>query len=104
MDIPIIDIENVIQPVCEFWSEPKQKESNQNYKNFQFTPIPTVSFNDLDCAMTALPIDLFNTIEAQCRDWHGVKVWFVIFVRYESANPLDEHFNTFDAHLPVSDS
>ena len=51
--------------------------------------------------MAALPNDLTNTIEVQCCDWHGVKVWPVLFVRYEFANPLDEHFKTFDAHLPV---
>ena len=51
--------------------------------------------------MAALSNDLTNTIEVQCRDWHGVKVWPVLFVRYESANSIDEHFKIFDAHLPV---
>ena len=54
--------------------------------------------------MAAISDDVTDTIEAQCREWHGVKVWPVLFVRYESANPLDEHFKTFDAHLPVSHS
>ena len=54
--------------------------------------------------MAALSNDLTNTFETPCREWHGVKVWPVLFVRYESVNPLDEHFKTFDAHLPVSHS
>ena len=51
--------------------------------------------------MAALSKDVTNTIDAQCREWNGVKIWPVRFVRYESANPIDEHFKTFDAHLPV---
>ena len=45
-----------------------------------------------------------DTIEAQCRDCHGVTVWPILFVRYESANPLDKNLKTFDAYLPVSHS
>ena len=52
--------------------------------------------------MAALSNEVSDTIEAQCHDWHGVKVWSVLFVRYESSNPLDEPFKTFDAYLPVS--
>ena len=51
--------------------------------------------------MAAFVNDLINTIEAQCRKWHSVKVWPVLFVRYESANSLDDYFKTFNAHLPV---
>ena len=54
--------------------------------------------------MAALFTDVTFTIEEQCREWHGVKVWPVLCVRYESANPLDEYFKTFDAHLPVPHS
>ena len=104
MALPLGNIQQEIQSFREYWNEPIQKQSNQYFKIFQFTPISTVHYNDLDRAMAALSKDLTNTIEEQCREWHGVKVWPVLFVRYESANPLDEHFKTFDAHLPVSHS
>ena len=29
-------------------------------------------------------------------------MWPVLLVRYESANPLDEHFKIFDAQLPAT--
>ena len=29
-------------------------------------------------------------------------MWPILFVRYESANPLNEHFKTLDAYLPVT--
>ena len=54
--------------------------------------------------MASLSNDLAHTIDTQCHEWHGIKVWPVLFVRYESANPLEEHFKTFDAHLLVSHS
>ena len=101
MALPVGDIQEVLHPVRKFWPEAKQIQSNKNFKIYQFTPIPTIPFNDLDRAMAALSNDLTNTIEAQCHEWHGVKVWPVLFVRYESANPLDEYFKTFDAHLQV---
>ena len=104
MALLLNDIQQVVQPFRKFWNRPIQNQSNQYFKIFQFTPISTISFNDLDLAMAALSNDLSDTIEAQCRDWHGVKVWVILFVRYESANPLDEYFKTFDAHLPVSHS
>ena len=104
MALKLGNIKQVVHPFRKFWNEPIQKQSNQYFKIFQFTPIPTVPYNDLDRAMAALINDVTDTIEAQCRDWHGVKVWPVLFVRYESANPLDEQFKTFDAYLPVSHS
>ena len=96
MALPIGDIQEVVQPLRQYWNEPIQKLTNQNFKIFKFIPIFTVPFNDLDCAMAALSNDVTDTIDAQCREWHGVKVWPILFVRYESANPLDEHFKTFD--------
>ena len=48
--------------------------------------------------MLALHDDITPTIESMCREWQGLKVWPVLFVRYESANPLDELFKIFDAH------
>ena len=32
---------------------------------------------------------------------NGVKVWKVLYARYESANPMDEHFKVINAYLPV---
>ena len=104
MTLPIDHIQEETQLVREFWTKPLQKQFNQNFKIFQFKPITTVSVNDLDRAMAALSNDVTHTIEEQWREWHGVKVWPVRFVRYESANPLDEHYKIFDAHLPVSHS
>ena len=41
---------------------------------FQLTLIFTILFNDLDRAMAAISKDVSHTLEAQCREWHGVKV------------------------------
>ena len=51
--------------------------------------------------MSAFTIDLTPTIESLCEEWNGVKVWTVLYARYESANPMDEHFKVIDAYLPV---
>ena len=64
----------------------------------------SVWINDLDRAMAALSTDVTHTIEEQCREWHGINVRTVLFVRDESANHLNEHFKIFDAHLPVAHS
>ena len=104
MAFPLSAIEQAVQPFRKFWNERIQKQSNQFFKIFQFTPIPIVYLNDLDLAKVALSNDVSDTIEAQSRDWHGVKVWPVLFVRYESANFFEEQFKTFDAYLPVSHS
>ena len=86
----------------EFWSEPYQIESNTNFKIYPCNPIATAIINDLNCAMAALSNDLISTITTLCRIWHGIKVWPVLYVRYESANPLDENFKIFNAYLPVA--
>ena len=52
--------------------------------------------------MLAIHDDITLTIESLCREWEGVKVWLVLFARYESAHPLDEPFKIFNAHLPAS--
>ena len=104
MAIPFNNIQELIHLIREFWNEPVQILSNLNFKIFQFIPLPTVPFNDLDRAMAALFKDMIYTIESLCKEWQGVKVWPILFVRYESANPLDEHFKTFDAYLPASHS
>ena len=72
------------------------------FKIYQFTPNHIVCFNNIYCAITAFLKDVTLTIEAQCCEWHGVTVWPVRFVQYESEYPLDEHFKTFDAHFQVS--
>ena len=43
--------------------------------------------NDLDRTMVALHDDVTPTIENLCQELHGIKVWPVLFVRFESANP-----------------
>ena len=86
----------------EFWTERYQIDSNANFKIYHFNPIWTAVINNLDSAMAALPTDLTLTITNLCRLWHGIKVLPVLYVRYESANPLDESFKMFNAHLPVT--
>ena len=86
----------------KFWTKSYQKQYNQSFKILQFNPTETAPINDLDRAMVALHDDLTPTIETLCQEWHGIKVWPVLFVLYESANPLDEHFKNFDAHLTVA--
>ena len=54
--------------------------------------------------MLALHDDVTPSIVELCREWQGIKVWPVLYVRYESANPLDDPFKTFDAHIPVAHS
>ena len=92
------------QPRRKFWSEPYQTQYNQYFKSVQFNPIDTAPVHDLDSALVALHDDVSPTIESLCREWQGIKVWPVLFVRYESANPLDEPFKIFDAHLPATHS
>ena len=91
-------------PQWQFWTEPFQSSSNSHFKTLQFRPISNAPIHDLDRAMSSLPQDITPTIKKLCRDLQGVKVWPVLFVRYESANPLDEPFKIFDSHLPVSHS
>ena len=72
MALPLGDIQAVKHSIREFWTVLKQILSNQYFNTFKFTLIPTVLLNDLDCAMAALVTDVTFTIEAQCREWHGV--------------------------------
>ena len=104
MSLSLGDIQQVEQPIFKFWTKLIQNQSNQYFKIFLFTPIPTIPFNDLDFAMAAISNDLTVTIKAQCRKWHDVKVWPILVLRYESANALDETFKTFNAYQPVSHS
>ena len=76
------------QPLCKFCSKPYQALYNQYFKSLQFYPIDTAPVHDLDRAMVALHDEVTPTIESLCREWQGIKVWPVLFVRYESANPL----------------
>ena len=92
------------KPKRRFWTEPDNNVSNFHFKIIQFKPIPNAPIHDLDSAMDALWADVLPTIKSLCREWHGVKVWPVLFVRYESANPLDDAFKSFDAYLPVAHS
>ena len=99
-------LNNSIQsrPLREFWSEPYQILTNDHFRTLQFSPKDSAPIYDLDRAMQALYHDATPSIETLCREWQGIKVWPVLYVRYESANPLDEHYKHFDAHLPVSHS
>ena len=74
MALPLGDIEQGVHIFRIFRTEPIQKQFNQYFKILKFIPIPKVSYNDFDLAMAALSNDLTYTIEAQCREWHGVKV------------------------------
>ena len=85
------------QIFCKFWSKPYQSQYNQYFKSFQFDLIETALVHDLDRALRTLHDDIKLTIESLCREWQGVKVWPVLFVLYESANPLYEPFKIFDA-------
>ena len=92
------------KPLRKFWSEPYQTQYNQYFKSLQFNNIDTAPVHDLDRAMVALHDDVSPTIDSMCREWQGIKVWPVLFVRYESANPLDKPFKIFDAQLPATHS
>ena len=104
MALQLGDFKEVVPPFREYLNIPIQNQLNQYFKIFQFTPILTVSLNYLNCAMAARTNYVTDTIEAQCREWQGFKVWPVCFVKYESANPLEKHFKSFYAYLPVSHS
>ena len=92
------------QSFRKFWSEPYQTEYNHYFKSLQFNPIDTGSVHDLDCAMVPLHDDVTPTIESMCREWQDLKLWPVLFVWYESANPLDEPLKIFDADLSATNS
>ena len=92
------------QPHRKYSTIPYQKQYNQSFKIPQFKLRDTSHINDLDRAMVAFHNDVTPTIKTLCQEWNGIKVWPVVFVRYESANLLDKHFKNFDAHLPVVNS
>ena len=52
--------------------------------------------------MEALPNDIGPSIEQLCTQYHGIKLWAYLKVRYESANPLDIPFKSFEPFLPAS--
>ena len=80
-------LNNSIQsrPLREFWSEPYQILTNDHFRTLQFSPKDSAPIYDLDRAMQALYHDATPSIETLCREWHGIKVWPVLYVRYESA-------------------
>lgn len=92
------------RPIRKFWTEPYQIITNDHFKIMQFIPIRTAPVHDFDRAMQAMYDDVLPSISSSCQERHGIKVWPVFYVCYESANPLDEQFKSFDAHLPVSHS
>ena len=85
----------------KYWSFPYETAKNPSFKTFHFSPLPAAPIYDLDQAVAAFTSDLSPTIETLCEEWNGVKVWTVLYARYESANPMDEHFKVIDAYLPV---
>ena len=91
-------------PLRKFWTPPTQILTNPHFRTLQFYPLDSVPIFDLDRATQAFYNDITPSIESLCREWQGIKVWTVLYVRYESANPLDEHYKNFDAHIPISHS
>ena len=86
----------------QFWSLPFTTTKSASFRTLHFSPLPSAPIYDLDRAMAAFQNDLTPTIKSLCQEWNGVKVWTVLYARYESANPMDEHYKVMDVYLPVA--
>ena len=71
---------NPNNPFSNFGQNPI-RQYNHYFKSLQFSPTERALVHDLDRAMLALNDDITPTIESFCREWQGVKVWPVLFVR-----------------------
>ena len=94
------------QPRRKFFSEPIRFSTISISNPFSLTrsaqPLFTTSTAPWSLFIMMLPP--LSTIEFLYREWQRIKVWPVLFVRYESANPLDKLFKMFDAHLLATHS
>ena len=89
----IMDIQHYWIQTDAYFQEHKQ------FNVIQFQPSAYAIKNNLDIAMEALPNDIGPSIEQLCTQYHGIKLWAYLKVRYESANPLDIPFKSFEPFL-----
>ena len=85
----------------QYWTLLYETAKNPSFKTFHFSPLPLSLIFSLVQAVSAFTTDLTPTIESLCEEWDVVKVWTVLYARYESANLMDEHLKVIDAYLPV---
>ena len=84
-----------------FWKEPITLEKLANFRVLQAFPREGANIQNLDAALEALVSDISPALVQICEELKSIKVWPLIYVRYESANPKDENFKSIDTHLPI---
>ena len=84
-----------------YWKKPEEVHATLHFRVLQSFPTPTANVQNLDAALDALVPDIAPTLELLCEELKCMKVWPSLHVRYESANPTEEHFKSVDAHLRV---
>lgn len=88
--------------VRQFLKTPYQIQTNTHFNTLQLFPIQTAKIYDIDSAMLTLHDDVTPSIVELCREWQRIKIWFVLYVRSESSNHLDDPLKTFTGHIPVT--
>ena len=84
-----------------FWKEPITLEKLANFRTLQAFPTEGANIQNLDAALDALVTDISPALVRICEELKSIKVWPLLYVRYESANPTDENFKSIDTHLPI---
>ena len=84
-----------------YWTEPIELQVVTHFRIIQAHPKAGVNPQDLDMALSALDTDILPSISRLCIELKSIKVWASLHVRYESANPMAEHFKLIDGHLRV---
>ena len=95
-------IDEAVRDFNPYWRRPEILMSTSHFHVMQFRPRPSVKNNDLDLAMEKIQTDVQRYVSKASRALNGIKVWPMLYVRYESANPLEENFKTFEAYLPAA--
>ena len=85
-----------------YWNKPEEIHATLHFRVLQAHPTALANVRNLDAALDALVPDIAPTLEMLCEELKCMKVWPSLHVRYESANPREEHFRSIDAHLYVS--
>ena len=86
----IVDIQHYWIQTDAYFQEHKQ------FNVIHFQPSAYAIKNNLDNRNGRLPN------KNLCTQYHGIKLWAYLIVRYESANPLDIPFNSFEPFLHAS--
>lgn len=77
------------QVIREYWTEGVSLLEMGHFKTIQYERLPHTT-PDLDVAVAAFVRDLGQDIASLCEEQQAIKVWLLLYVRYESANPEEQ--------------